>query len=64
MKPVSAALEQVEFCAGVQRLLEAGGIVLAVALAGGDFFGGNDAADSVRLRVDLDNDGAKKSEHQ
>ena len=44
VEPAGAAFEEVKFCAGVERLLETGSIVLAVALAGDDLVGGDDTA--------------------
>ena len=61
VEPAGAAFEEVKFCAGVERLLETGSIVLAVALAGDDLVGGDDTADSGGLRFCFDEDRGEKA---
>ncbi len=61
VEPAGAAFEEVKFCAVVEGVLEAGGIVLSVALAGDDLVGGDDTADSGGLRLCFDEDRSEKA---
>ncbi len=61
VEPAGAAFEEVKFCAGVEGVLEAGGIVLSVALSGYNLVGGDYSANCSGLSSCLDSDRGEKA---